>query len=822
DVILKDKRAYIFENALNHGSLISKEIIDLTEKYSQRVLTLNKLKDIKEDSFFELLGAKAILFQRISPIESRNLKIANKLFFEKEGVKFKFTFEDFLKIDFSPLTANISNNQLVSTTEMTNFPSLGFVMELPNDERAVVVLDGDVLESIISSEKIFKNVLIDAEGKNFFTQKTESIFTTLLKEQRAEKGVITTKLGGEEILLGFTKLPNLGLSIINFVSSKKAFGVTKVLFERTAYFGLSLLFLFFIFGLLFSITLTRPITKLSDATARVSEGDFTEPVTIKTRDEFKVLSDSFNHMMSTINDLLLEKQDMIDELNLANEKLEDYSKNLEQMVAQRTEELRKANSFLEAMINSLDQGLIVFGEDKICKDVYTQASVELFGVEPSGKEFLEVVGKEDQKTSLEKWMSILFSEMIPFDSAKGLGPSSIQQGESIHSSNFKFIALNYYPMRSDEGKIENIVTVATDMTEEVIAKQKNKERESFVNMVLKLTNNREQFFSFLDEIDEIILDVQNILNDSEFDPDALDIKMLLIHYHTMNGGFGLFSVTKIQEHARSIEQKILDLKDQDIPHKEKHKQIKEAALSMEVIVEEFKESLVAVFGKDIESIKTKHEYEGKDVEKFRKLLVKYSHPKVVAKYEQMFIFSPVKSFFSGYEDLVKTMSQKLGKEVYPLQLKNAELRIPAEPYKDFFSTLVHLFRNCMDHGIESNAKRAELGKDPKGKITVDFKLDDDKTFEVVVADDGGGINPEIIRERLKEKTGEEFDDVSDDQIIYKIFDPEFSTRDEVTEFSGRGVGMSAIKEIVDEKGGKIILESKVGEGSKFTFKLPYS
>lgn len=94
---------------------------------------------------------------------------------------------------------------------------------------------------------------------------------------------------------------------------------------------------------------------------------------------------------------------------------------------------------------------------------------------------------------------------------------------------------------------------------------------------------------------------------------------------------------------------------------------------------------------------------------------------------------------------------------------------------------------------------------------------------LVVQDDGAGIDPKVIRSRFKQLNPDiDISAISDKQIIYKIFDAFFTTRDEVTSLSGRGVGMSAIKEVVEVLKGQIEIESLVGKGTTFSFLIPYS
>jgi len=137
-------------------------------------------------------------------------------------------------------------------------------------------------------------------------------------------------------------------------------------------------------------------------------------------------------------------------------------------------------------------------------------------------------------------------------------------------------------------------------------------------------------------------------------------------------------------------------------------------------------------------------------------------------------------------------------------------------------SLEHLLRNAIDHGIESEARRAILNKPLAGKISIRFfRMGNDACMEI--SDDGSGINLEAVRRKaiklglLSEETV-----CSDEEIIRFIFEPGFSTRDEVSEISGRGVGMDVVNTVIKALGGNLSIETNLGKGTRFTIRLPFT
>jgi len=137
-------------------------------------------------------------------------------------------------------------------------------------------------------------------------------------------------------------------------------------------------------------------------------------------------------------------------------------------------------------------------------------------------------------------------------------------------------------------------------------------------------------------------------------------------------------------------------------------------------------------------------------------------------------------------------------------------------------SLEHLLRNAIDHGIESDARRSILGKPLAGKINIRFfRMGNDACMEI--SDDGSGINLEAVkRKAIKIGLLAEGALCSDEEIIRFIFEPGFSTRDQVNEISGRGVGMDVVNTVIKALGGNLSIETHLGMGTRFTIRLPFT
>jgi two-component system chemotaxis sensor kinase CheA len=180
---------------------------------------------------------------------------------------------------------------------------------------------------------------------------------------------------------------------------------------------------------------------------------------------------------------------------------------------------------------------------------------------------------------------------------------------------------------------------------------------------------------------------------------------------------------------------------------------------------------------------------------------------------------PIKSTFQKMIRLVHDLSRKSGKEVV-LTMKGEETEIDRNMVEEIYEPLVHMIRNSVDHGIEMPEERTLAGKDPTGTIFISAEQKGGN-IAIDIEDDGRGLDVKRIRDKAIERGIISASDQLDEKTTFDlIFHPGFSTKDTVTEVSGRGVGMDVVKKCVERLRGKIEITSQFGKGSSFHVKLP--
>ena len=184
---------------------------------------------------------------------------------------------------------------------------------------------------------------------------------------------------------------------------------------------------------------------------------------------------------------------------------------------------------------------------------------------------------------------------------------------------------------------------------------------------------------------------------------------------------------------------------------------------------------------------------------------------------------PVSLILQRFPRMVRDLSRKLGKTV-ELVLEGGEAEVDTNIADAIAEPLVHLIRNSLDHGIETPDERAVAGKPACGRIVVRCKQESDGVV-IEVTDDGRGIDPALIKRKAYERGligGETLERMSDQDAINLIFAPGFSTAQDVSDLSGRGVGMDVVRTAVEKIGGSVKVTSEKGKGTGVILRLPFS
>ena len=182
---------------------------------------------------------------------------------------------------------------------------------------------------------------------------------------------------------------------------------------------------------------------------------------------------------------------------------------------------------------------------------------------------------------------------------------------------------------------------------------------------------------------------------------------------------------------------------------------------------------------------------------------------------------PIESVVTKFPRMIRDLSKKLDKQM-ELYMTGEDTELDRTVVDEIGDPLMHLLRNSADHGLESAEVRAKRGKPEVGSIHLDAYQDGNNVV-IEVSDDGNGIDVEAVKAKAVEKgkiTQEQADAMSEKEAIDLLFQPSFSTAKQVSDISGRGVGLDVVKSKIESLSGEVEVSTKLGEGSTFTIRLP--
>ena len=182
---------------------------------------------------------------------------------------------------------------------------------------------------------------------------------------------------------------------------------------------------------------------------------------------------------------------------------------------------------------------------------------------------------------------------------------------------------------------------------------------------------------------------------------------------------------------------------------------------------------------------------------------------------------PIKETFYRFRRVVRDLARKKGRQIN-FEIVGEDTLMDKAIAEKLHEVLAHQIRNAVDHGIEDPIQRKQLGKDPVGQLVLSASKKENLNL-ITVRDDGRGLDPEVIKRTAVRKgllSQAAADSLSKEECFNLILEPGFSTASEATEISGRGVGMDVVKNVIEELGGEIIIESEPNRGTQFTYRIP--
>ena len=546
------------------------------------------------------------------------------------------------------------------------------------------------------------------------------------------------------------------------------------------------------------IGIVRNIQSLVNSANLLSDGDLVKPISHSSKGELGSLQIAFEKMRLH---------------------LKDYIDNLDTKVVERTHQLLVAKQEMDDIMGAVEEGIFTFNMDKSVNAEHSVKAKSLFDTaifeESSLKNLLEMNANQLQEFDL--WLSLCMDmENLPrkWDMFSRLSPVTEickLEGESI-------VEINYRPITVGD-KLTKIMVLARDITQEratevALAKSQH-EQESMMRRVLVLLNSDSQEIKDFLAYAATQVDAYEKYNDMQ--ALVVDVEALFRALHTLKGHSGTLGFDDFAENIARAEHFL------DKIRKNEACEFSEWIESLLLVREELDHILVM---RDKIFRRQRDDRISIDKNLYDEMLKRVQGGRAYSNLEMATMLGelsmqPFDSYCEKYRKLVKRFSNSLDKPIDDLVVETPDKMIHRSQMKKIDDAVVHIIRNAIDHGIEDEETRDDKKKGP-GKIGLSlFSENGDMT--ITISDDGAGVDPDKIAAIAIKKNiihMEECNALSNDEKINLIFAAGVTGTSEVSELSGRGVGMDAVSDIMKELGGDVRLNSTLGMGTTFTLRFP--
>ena len=469
--------------------------------------------------------------------------------------------------------------------------------------------------------------------------------------------------------------------------------------------------------------------------------------------------------------------------------------------------IQESQKKISILLNNAGQGFLIFKSDFKIDDEYSKECEKILGENLAFKDIRELLFSEKKK---KEFFTTTFLN-ASHEAMQVKRNSYLSLLPNIIILNKKAIKLEYKILDN-----ETFMLILTNVTTQKKLENKIKKEQEIFKMIVAIASDSSVFYDLMFEYEKFISN----------EIDTNNISELYRVVHTFKGAFSQLYMTEVVKILHSLETILSDISRDNSLNKDSIKDII-CNFDFKSSYNETKKIVTEILG---EEFLNHNNYIKIDLASILDLQTRISAiigEKELTNPECQEILSKIKDLsrptlyglFKPYISMVSKLASKFEKEINELIIDGDKNLVVDNELKPFIKSLGHLFRNCIDHGIERPDIRIGKNKEEKGTIMCQFKQINNKLL-ITIADDGMGIDLEEIKQKAIEKSID-ISMFTKTDLMNLIFNDDFSTKDKVSEISGRGVGMSVVKNELDRVNGTLFVSSIKGKGTTFEFSIPF-
>jgi signal transduction histidine kinase len=513
-----------------------------------------------------------------------------------------------------------------------------------------------------------------------------------------------------------------------------------------------------------------------------------EPLVYNEQNEFQGVVGALNQMTAAI----VERD----------QRLAAYAEGLEHQVAERTSQLQKRTVEIEArntqmrlVMNNVNQGLLTIDELGTVANERSAMVERWLGKIPGGASLSEIL--RPLNPGAAEWLDMglpdLFAEDMPAEVIVAQLPHHLQVEVDGARQDLR---IDYTPIRGDNERIERVLVLFSDETSAREAARREAEEKENMAVFERIMRDRSGFVAFYDDANKLMASLTGQQGREE------ERRTL----HTLKGNFGIFGLTRLASVIHDLETAVAeeDRLTNDLERATLVGLWRDLSRRMQNWLGDQERNFVEVEDAEYQAVLAALFAGGSAAD--------------IAPRVQAWSLEPAARRLVRLAEQAQAVAVRLERSPVSVDVVSNGVRLDPVVFNAFWSSLVHVTRNAIDHGIEPAEAREAAGKPTSGQLRFCSEFDG-STVTVTVDDDGRGIDWDRVAAKAQ-SAGLPHDTRSD--LVAALFTDGLSTRDEVSELSGRGVGMSAVKAAVDELGGAIEVESRPNRGTRFVFSFALS
>jgi two-component system chemotaxis sensor kinase CheA len=460
---------------------------------------------------------------------------------------------------------------------------------------------------------------------------------------------------------------------------------------------------------------------------------------------------------------------------------------LEKIIQNRTDALSDRNRDMRLVLDNVGQGFLTIAPDGVVSAERSAIAAKWVGDYVPGKTLWDHLGQLDPAGA--DWLRVAWEaigdDVLPLEMSIDQLPKSWSAGKTTFE-------LEYRPLIV-EGKLAHVLLVMSDVTAQLEREQFEIDQRDFMRVFQGLLKDKKGLLEFFSEADDLV---------SKMLASALPIAELRRLVHTLKGNCALFGLSALAAFFHELESNLL-----------------ETGGALTSTEREQLGGLWGTFASNLRGLLGSGRTDRVEVDHAEYAAVLDALDGSAAREEialriKGWQFEAAEIRLNRLAEQTRAIGGRLGKGGLNVVVESNDVHLFPDAWAGFWSSFTHAIRNAVDHGIEPPDERVAAGKPAEGKIRLTIKLVGDDLW-VEIADDGRGIAWDLVRERAA-AAGLPHD--TREALVEALFHDGLTTKGEISEFSGRGIGMGAVRAICRKMGGSVQLTSSEGEGTCLSFR----